>query len=324
MLPDEPLRAPVFSEAMSELTDGDLAVEVTAKPTRDTEREVVAVQPVEEAVQASYRALAGSIEMHFETVAILEEVPKRCSTIWLQVHTHEARKEDGLNSDPSLLKYLAQGTLAIIAWMDGSSNLRLADLQKAMRVLAWGTSATTSTHPAAPRSADLVNAIAAWQKAKDALRQGDRARIITQHGSAELDLTKNIPDPAALLLDKKLVNRSADMIFVVEVPDYQSTGHWQLKHGEAHIIATCEPGTLLDRFYRRELDIRPGDALHCQVEFDTSYGPDHEVVAERLRVVQVLEVLPPSGFDSERSQDRDDQRVAAESVKELNLGSLVF
>jgi hypothetical protein len=49
---------------------------------------------------------------------------------------------------------------------------------------------------------------------------------------------------------------------------------------------------LLDRFYRRELDIRPGDALRCRVDFETSYGPDHEVLSERYRIVVVIEVLP--------------------------------
>ena len=51
-------------------------------------------------------------------------------------------------------------------------------------------------------------------------------------------------------------------------------------------------GKLLDKFYRRELDIRPGDALRCRVDFETSYGPDHEVLAERYRIVEILEVLP--------------------------------
>jgi hypothetical protein len=85
------------------------------------------------------------------------------------------------------------------------------------------------------------------------------------------------------------------MIFVVEMPDYQAAGEWRLKHGDTHTIAYCEAGTLLDKFYRRELDIRPGDALRCKVDFETSYGPDHEVLAERYRIVEIIEVLPGDG-----------------------------
>src|SRR4029078_7777175 len=159
-----------------------------------------------------------------------------------------------------------------------------------IRVLAWGTSVTTSTQPVLPSSADLVSAIAAWQKAKAGMAAGSSVRITTNNGSADLNLGKTIAEPKALLQTRKLTNHSADMIFVVEMPDYQATGQWQLKHGEPRAAAYCEPGTLLDRFYRRELDVRPGDALRCRVDFETSYGPDHEVLAESYRIVEVLEV----------------------------------
>jgi hypothetical protein len=165
-------------------------------------------------------------------------------------------------------------------------------------VLAWGTSITTTAHPALPASSALVNAIAAWQKAKSALRDRDSVRIITNNGSATLDLSKKIAEPRTLLLARKLVNHSADMIFVVEMPDYQGSGQWQLKHGDTRTTAVSEPGTLLDKFYRRELDIRPGDAIRCKVDFETSYGPDHEVLAERYRIVEILEVLPTSRGES--------------------------
>src|SRR5262249_35111228 len=139
--------------------------------------------------------------------------------------------------DASLLKFLARGTLAMIAWMDGSPPLQLADLQQAIRVLAWGTSVTTSAHPALPSSSEPVSAISGWQRAKNALGGSGQVRIITNNGSADLDLTKRIADPRTLLLARKLVNHSADMIFLVEMPDYQASGQWQLKHGETRTVA---------------------------------------------------------------------------------------
>ena len=155
-----------------------------------------------------------------------------------------------------------------------------------------------------PSSAELVNAIAAWQNAKNAVSHGDTVRLITNNGSAELDLSKSIANPRTLLLARKLVNHSADMIFVVEMPDYQATGQWLLKHGGTRTTALSEPGTLLDKFYRRELDIRPGDALRCRVDVETSYGPDHEVLAERYRIVEIIEVLPASAGQQEPAEAR--------------------
>jgi hypothetical protein len=303
MAADQNEERPGFSDLLTDLNDSDVVIEVAGSAGARRAPDIARVQPLQDAVGASYRALAGSIPVRLETVAVLQEVAKRSLSLWLR----GATGSDGLGeADASLLKFLARGTLAIIAWMDGSPTLQLADLQQAIRVLAWGTSITTTAHPVLPSSSELVNAIAAWQQAKSALGGGDVVRIITNNGAAGLDLSKTIAEPRTLLLSRKLVNHSADMIFVVEMPDYQGSGEWRLKHGEQRTVAASEPGTLLDKFYSRELDIRPGDALRCKVDFETSYGPDHEVLAERYRIVEILEVLPTSN-----GQDRSSERRSA-------------
>lgn len=301
-----------FNDLLNDLGDSDIVIEVASSSSARHPPELEPVQRLRDAVEASYRALAGSIPVRLETAAVLEELARRSLSLWLRVQGR------GDESDASLLKFLARGTLAIIAWMDGSPTLQLADLQQAIRVLAWGTSITTAAHPALPSSSELVNAIAAWQRAKGALNPGDSVRIVTNNGSAELDLTKRIAEPRTLLLARKLTNHSADMIFVVDMPDYQATGQWQLKHGETRTTAIAEPGTLLDKFYRRELDIRPGDALRCKVDFETSYGPDHEVLAERYRIVEILEVLPAARGESAigaRPTEKAPTRQAAEELE---------
>jgi hypothetical protein len=311
-------RAP-FSDILTELTDRDLVIELVASAGARQAPDLKRAQRIEDAVEASYRALAGSIQVQLETVAVLEEVAKRSLSLWLRVQIGGGG--EGEASHASLLKFLTRGTLAMIAWMDGSPTLQLADLQQAIRVLAWGTSITTTAHPVLPSSAALVEAIAAWQKAKGALGGGDSVRIITNNGSAELDLSKRIADPRTLLLARKLVNHSADMIFVVEMPDYQATRQWPLKHGDTQTVAYCEPGTLLDKFYRRELDIRPGDALRCKVDFETSYGPDHEVLAERYRIVEILEVLPALRSDGEVPAGQGEKTAARQAAEELEAAS---
>jgi hypothetical protein len=309
---------PGFSDILAKLNDSDVVIETACGPGARRPPDLHSVQLVQDAVETSYRALAGSIRVEFESLAVLEEHSKRSLSRLLQA---EARESDSDDSDSSLLKFLARGTLAIIAWMDGSATLQLADLQQAIRVLAWGTSITTTAHPVLPSSVDLVNAIAAWQKAKSAFGESDTVRIITSNGSAELDLGKKIADPRTLLLARKLVNHSADMIFLVEMPDYQGTGQWQLKHGETRTIAVAEAGTLLDKFYRRELDIRPGDALRCRVDLETSYGPDHEVLSERFRIVEIVEVLPATRRETELNAPRSSDANARDPAEELETTS---
>jgi hypothetical protein len=315
MLADQNQERPGFSDLIKELSDSDVLVQLAAGESGRRAPDAAQAQSLKDAIDASYRALAGSTPIRLETVAIVEEVAKQSLSLWVRVQTR------GDAADPSLLKFLARGMLAIIAWMDGSPTLQLADLQQAIRVLAWGTSITTTAHPVLPSSSELVGAISAWQKAKNAFAAGNSVRILTNNGSAELDLSKKIADPRTLLLARKLVNHSADMIFVVEMPDYQASGQWQLKHGETRTTAVAEPGTLLDRFYRRELDIRPGDALRCKVDFETSYGPDHEVLAERYRIIEILEVLPASRWQDELVGAPTAAEPAREAAQELEPAS---
>ena len=303
-----------FGELLKELTDSDIVIEVTASTSGRQLLESSSAKRLQEAVEASYKALAGSVKIQLETSAVLEEVSKHSFSLWLRVRR---AGEGGQSLDASLLKFLARGTLAIIAWMDGSPTLQLADLLQAIRVLAWGTSVTTNAHPVLPSSSELVDAVAAWQRAKAGVNAGDTVRIVTNNGSAQLDLSKRIADPRTLLLARKLVNHSADMIFVVEMPDYQASGQWLLKHGGTRTTAIAEPGTLLDKFYKRELDIRPGDALRCKVDLETSYGPDHEVLSERYRIVEILEVLFPGKSDGERSAPPVDQEPSRQAIQEL-------
>ena len=302
-----------FSALLTQLTDSDLVVEIAGDGAARKAPDAAAARSVQDAVDASYRALAGAVSLQLETIAIIEEVAKRSLSLWLRVRVNEGLPD----SEESLLKFLARGTLAIVAWMDGSPTLQVADLQQAIRVLAWGTSITTTAHPVLPSSAELVEAIVAWQKAKAALNAADSVRIVTNNGSADLDLSKRIAEPRSLLLSRKLVNHSADMIFVVEMPDYQASGQWQLKHGDVRTVAVAEPGTLLDKFYRRELDIRPGDALRCRVDFETSYGPDHEVLSEQYRIVEILEVLPPSRPAAESPAEQPAPAPVQEAAQEL-------
>lgn len=305
-----------FADLLSELTDSDLVIEVRGSSGVRRTAQLAPVDKLREAVEASYRALAGSADVDFSTVAVLEEVAKRSLSLWVRVEAG-GKSPSG---DGSLLKFLARGTLAIIAWMDGSPTLQLADLQQAIRVLAWGTSITTHAQPVLPSSAQLVDAITAWQNAKAAFEDGDSVRIFTNNGSAEIDLSKRIEEPRTLLLARKLVNHSADMIFVVEMPDYQGSREWRLKHGDTTTVAYCDPGTLLDKFYKRELDIRPGDALRCKVDLETSYGPDHEVLTERYRIVEIMEVLPAAkaGEPEAGRPERQTERSAFPELESTN------
>jgi len=289
MATDESEKPGAFWDAVPQLTERDLIIELVAGAGAFRRPDLLQCQFFEHAIERSYRALAGGAEPEIERVAVLDELSKQTLSVWLRA---QVRASDAEAEDPALLKFLARGTLALIAWMDGSRRPLLQNLQQAIRVLAWGTSVTTTAHPPLPSSAKLVRAIESWQQAKDAAAANHSVRIISASGSVELDLFKRIVDPGALLVAKKLVNHSVEIIFVVDRPDYLGSHRWRLRHGEAATEVLVQSGTLLDKFPRREIDVRPGDALRCRADVETSYGPDNEVLAKNYQIVQVLEIMP--------------------------------
>src|SRR5690349_15987099 len=150
MAADQNQERPGFSDLLTELSDSDVVIELAAGAGARRPPEPQQGELLQAAIDASYRALAGSTPVQLETVAVVEELAKRSLSLWLRVQTRGRSGIDGEGADPSLLKFLARGMLAIIAWMDGSPTLQLADLQQAIRVLAWGTSITTTAHPVLP------------------------------------------------------------------------------------------------------------------------------------------------------------------------------
>src|SRR6266404_5163612 len=116
---DEIPDRPGLSDLLSDLTDSDVVIEVSAGAGARRAPDLASVQRLRDAVEASYQALAASIPVKFETLAVLEEVAKRSLTLWLRFQARGGPGE-GEASDASLQKFLARGTLAIIAWMDGS------------------------------------------------------------------------------------------------------------------------------------------------------------------------------------------------------------
>lgn len=174
----------------------------------------------------------------------------------------------------------------------------------------------------APTSAGLVRAVSAWRSATDALGDRESVRIITARGAAQVTPRPPFHDPESLLAATMLASPATEILLVVVRPDYDSTGRWLLHHGGSRIRVGTESARLFDRFYRREMDIRPGDGLRVRATFERLYGPDNELLSERVKVVEVLEVLAPR--NPSRPGARPVQQAAEEPVREPRKTSNVL
>src|ERR1700740_2340649 len=109
---DEIPDRPRLSDLHGDLTDSDVVIEVGASAGARRAPDLASVQRLQDAVEASYQALAASIPVQSETLAVLEEVAKRSLTLWVRFQTRGGAGQ-GDASDASLQKFLARGTLAI-------------------------------------------------------------------------------------------------------------------------------------------------------------------------------------------------------------------
>jgi len=64
---------PGFSDILAKLNDSDVVIETACGPGARRPPDLHSVQLVQDAVETSYRALAGSIRVEFESLAVLEE-----------------------------------------------------------------------------------------------------------------------------------------------------------------------------------------------------------------------------------------------------------
>jgi hypothetical protein len=57
------------------------------------------------------------------------------------------------------------------------------------------------------------------------------------------------------------------------------------------------------------------------VDLETSYGPDHEVLTERYRILEILEVLPAVRPASEPDQQRAEAPLERSAFPELEASN---
>lgn len=95
----------------------------------------------------------------------------------------------------------------------------------------------------------------------------------------------------SLAVKETVIFPIAPMILAVKKPDYLGDSKWELRHGKRSISAKIEDEDWLRKFQGRQVDVRPGDALRCDVKIEHLYGHDNELLSERYTVVRVNGVL---------------------------------
>ena len=204
----------------------------------------------------------------------------------------QALKE--LDWKPAVGKYLVRAKYAVLRWVDSNDGPKdLISLGREIRKIASETDVKHLPDYTAPSPDTLIRAIEDFQGVKDHFIEGDVVQVITPEGTHEFNLSMrwNIEDLEQLAVKETITFPPAPMILAVKKPDYLGESKWELRHGKRNIQAKIEDAKWLKAFQSRQVDVRPGDALKCNVKIDHLYGHDNELITEKYTVTEVMDVL---------------------------------
>ena len=241
--------------------------------------------------------LLSAIDSNIETVLVLEDIEVGSIKTWLRNALHatddQALKE--LDWRPLVGKYLVRAKYAIIRWVDDDQVPKnLPALAREIQAIATETDVRHLPDYSAPSPKALIDAVREFQGVKNQLLPGDRASYITSDGnSVEMNLSVrwDIEDIEAMAVKETMEFPVAPMILAVKKPDYLGDSKWELRHGKRTVSAKIEDVDWVRRFQARQVDVRPGDALKCDVRISHLYGHDNELLTERYTIVKVNDVL---------------------------------
>jgi hypothetical protein len=244
--------------------------------------------------------LAHTIDNNIETVLVLEDIEAGSIKVWLR-NALRAVEDDALKTldwKPAVGKYLVRAKYVIIRWLDdGSSPKSLPALAREIQTIATETDVKHLPDYQPPSPKALLDAAQDLEAVKNQLLPGDKATYIPRDGEPlEINLAVrwNIEDIEAMAIKETVEFPVAPMILAVKKPDYLGDSKWELRHGKRAISAKIEDTIWLKKFQRRQVDVRPGDALRCEVRIEHLYGHDNELLTERYTIVRVNEVLVDS------------------------------
>lgn len=243
------------------------------------------------------RQLVSSIDANIETVMVLEDVTAGSLKTHLRtaLHAIDDQALKSLNWKPAVGKYLVRSKYTVLRWFEDDKTPRsLPELRREIQKLAAETDVRHIPDYAPVSAGSLINAAKDFDRVKDHLSPDDSAAmIVSEDEEASFNIKNRLDVDAieALAISETQIHTVSTMVLIVKKPDYLGSSMWDFRYGNKPIPAKIEDGAWLNTFQDRGIDIRPGDALRCEVRIEVSYGHDNELLAEKYFVTRVHQVV---------------------------------
>ena len=278
--------------------DADFFLEIGfLKHASNPQRVFQAADAMIRAFQRLDKILCASIDSRIEPVMMLEEIEAGSIKIWLKniltsVDDDAIKKLDWKQVVGS---YLIKAKYAYISWSNKDSpSLTLADLSKEIRMIALETDAKHLPDYAPPSVVDLAEITKQVEDAKGFLFEGDAISFAARESppvSFDLEVSWTTEELIDLSVKETTTFPGMPMNLIVRRPDYLGTSKWEFRHGRKPIQAKITDLEWLMRFQRRQIDVRPGDALACVVTIENGYGFDNELISEVYTITKINNLL---------------------------------
>ncbi len=249
-----------------------------------------------EACESCIQSLVGSIGMSVEPVIVLENVDKGSTRARFRIFWKEKKGEIySKEVKEALASLTAKGIGVIVSRInvdDGS--LHLQKIQTELQQLAQ----EAEVHPLALVSPvshlELIEIIRDFDSIKSLLAAGDRAELVFSDDRRvvfDREIRVNISGLREEAMRETHSHSDPAMILIVRKPDYLADSQWLFRFDDKNLSAVIEDLEWLDRFHRREEDVRPGDALQCRARIEVAYGYDSQVLSKKHYVEKIARVM---------------------------------
>ncbi len=251
-----------------------------------------------EACQEIDRSLCQSIDVTLEPVLLLEDIEAGSIKAWLRA-VLDGIPDDALKNldwKPVVGHYLVRAKRLMVDFTQDKTEItdrrQLDGLRKDLLELAEQTDIRRIPAYQPIQPPKLIEDLRRLGQAVESLQDTDKVQFGTAEGDAGFNLKFRVaPERIENLLTQEVITSDETMILKVKKPDYLGTSMWDFRHGTRTIPARVSHAEWLGKFQKREVDVRPGDALRASVRKTTHYDYDGEVIAEHFELIEVIEVI---------------------------------
>ncbi len=262
-----------------------------------------------EACETCSLSLVGSLGLSIEPVIVLEDVETGSIKTWFKAKweeggLHEATKSGDFKQVVGTL--LASGIQQMVDKInDPESPPKLFEIQSDLYELSKDANLENLDIRAPIPGEDLIEIVKKFESVKESLIPGDKAEFLLSEESRILFVQSfkvSIEKLEKEATRETSSHRDPAMILVVKKPDYLGNSQWLFRYGGKNIATTIEDKEWLNRFQAREEDVRPGDALKCEVRIEVAYSYSNNVIAQKYYIEKIERVIPKGNGETKLPQ----------------------